>query len=254
MLPKWGLLEKKGMCFGVYSKRKKVNSFSEGAECGVKKTGSHKVVSLVKWRQIYQVIKPPYDVRILSINTVYLASKKVNVLNHPPYSPDMSPCDFFLFPSLKAMLSGNKYTSRSSLDSAIYQCLLTDTKRRLFICFSRLGKKVTKMYFSKGGILWRFVIKIRLIKRSTEVIWTQWQNFLQNPRTFKAITQDLSIAKQYEFRPILASKHRRKIQLSGTLYYTRNESKGHGCPRLKTSTLIANVGCGEGRTDRGNRV
>ena len=56
----------------------------------------------------------------------------------------------------------------------------TDTKRRLFICFSRLGKKVTKMCFSKGEILW-FVIKICLIKRSTEVIRTQWQNFLQDP-------------------------------------------------------------------------
>ena len=71
--------------------------------------------------------------------------------------------------------------SRSSLGSTIYQCLPTDTKRKLFICFLQLGKKVTKMCFSKGGILWRFVIKICLIKRSTEVIWTQWQNFLQDP-------------------------------------------------------------------------
>ena len=53
----------------------------------------------------------------------FLASKKVKVLNHPPYSPDLSPCDFFLFPRLKKMLSGNKYTSRSSLGRAIYQCL-----------------------------------------------------------------------------------------------------------------------------------
>ena len=45
----------------------------------------------------------------------FLASEKVKVLNHPPYSPDPSPCDFFLFPRLKKMLSGNKYTSRSSL-------------------------------------------------------------------------------------------------------------------------------------------
>ena len=28
----------------------------------------------------------------------FLASEKVKVLNHPPLSPDMSPCDFFLFP------------------------------------------------------------------------------------------------------------------------------------------------------------
>ena len=25
----------------------------------------------------------------------FLASEKVNVLNHPPYSPNLSPCDFF---------------------------------------------------------------------------------------------------------------------------------------------------------------
>ena len=53
----------------------------------------------------------------------FLASVKVKVLNHPPYSPDLSPCDFFLFPRLKKMLSGNKHTSKSSLGSAIYQCL-----------------------------------------------------------------------------------------------------------------------------------
>ena len=53
----------------------------------------------------------------------FLASEKVKVINHPPYSPDLSPCDFFLFPRLMKMLSGNKYTSRSSLGSAIYQYL-----------------------------------------------------------------------------------------------------------------------------------
>ena len=82
----------------------------------------------------------------------FLASEKVKVLNHPPYSPDLSPCDFFLFPRLKKMLSGNKYTSRSSLGSAIYQCL-QQIPNKLFICFSRLGKKVTKMCFSKGKLL-----------------------------------------------------------------------------------------------------
>ena len=88
----------------------------------------------------------------------FLASEKVKVLNHPPYSPHLTPCDFFLFPRLKKMLSGNKYTSRSSLGSTIYQCLQQIPKKTI-ICFSRLGKKVTKMCSSKGGIFWRFVIK-----------------------------------------------------------------------------------------------
>ena len=68
----------------------------------------------------YMTTPPLISVRLLSL---FLASEKVKVLNHPPYSPDLSPCDFFLFPRLKKMLSGNKYTSRSSLGSAIYQCL-----------------------------------------------------------------------------------------------------------------------------------
>ena len=40
--------------------------------------------------------------------SLFLASETVTVLNHPPYSPDLSPCDFFLFPRLKKMISGNK--------------------------------------------------------------------------------------------------------------------------------------------------
>ena len=63
---------------------------------------------------------PLISVRLLSL---FLASEQVKVLNHPPYSSDLSPCDFFLFPRLKKVLSGNKYTSKNSLGSAIYQCL-----------------------------------------------------------------------------------------------------------------------------------
>ena len=64
----------------------------------------------------------------------FLASEKVKVLNHPPYSHDLCPCDFFLFPRLKKMLSGNKYTSRSSLGSAIYQCL--HQKKTIYLLFA----------------------------------------------------------------------------------------------------------------------
>ena len=50
----------------------------------------------------------------------FLASEKVKVLNHPPYSPDLSPCDFFLFPRLKKMLSGNKRIRLEVLLAALF--------------------------------------------------------------------------------------------------------------------------------------
>ena len=40
--------------------------------------------------------------------------KKIPVLEHPPYSPDLAPSDFFLFPEIK---SGLKRTGFESVDA-----------------------------------------------------------------------------------------------------------------------------------------
>ena len=90
---------------------------------------------------------PLISVRLLSL---FWASEKVKVLNHPSYSPDLSPCDFFLFPRLKKMLSGNKYTSRSSLGSAIYQCLQQIPKEDYLSDFRDLVKRLQKCDSVKG--------------------------------------------------------------------------------------------------------
>ena len=39
----------------------------------------------------------------------YLKESGLDVLDHPPYSPDLSPCDFWLFPTLKEMLAGHRF-------------------------------------------------------------------------------------------------------------------------------------------------
>ena len=80
----------------------------------------------------------------------FLASEKVKVLNHPPYSPDLSPCDFFLFPRFKKMLSGNKYTSKSSLGSSIYQCRQQIPKEHYLSAFRDWVKKLQKCVSVKG--------------------------------------------------------------------------------------------------------
>ena len=53
----------------------------------------------------------------------YLKESGLDVLDHPPYSPDLSPCDFLLFPRLKEMLAGHRFESRCGIGSAVYQCL-----------------------------------------------------------------------------------------------------------------------------------
>ena len=40
---------------------------------------------------------------------VFLATKQITVLEHPAYSPDLVPNDFFLFPKIKEILKGRHY-------------------------------------------------------------------------------------------------------------------------------------------------
>ena len=47
--------------------------------------------------------------------TGFLKTRKVDLLPHPPYSPDLAPCDFWLFPKLKQKLKGKRYTSTNEL-------------------------------------------------------------------------------------------------------------------------------------------
>ena len=53
----------------------------------------------------------------------YLKESGLDVLDHPPYSPDLSLCDFWLFPRLKAILAGHHFESRCGIGSAVYQRL-----------------------------------------------------------------------------------------------------------------------------------
>jgi hypothetical protein len=39
----------------------------------------------------------------------FLAKHSIPVVPHPPYSPDLAPCNFFLFRRLKSTLKGNRF-------------------------------------------------------------------------------------------------------------------------------------------------
>ncbi|CAH1988270.1 unnamed protein product [Acanthoscelides obtectus] len=49
----------------------------------------------------------------------YLTEENVELLDHPPYSPDLSPNDFFTFPNIKNRLRGQRYQSPEEAADAI---------------------------------------------------------------------------------------------------------------------------------------
>ena len=46
------------------------------------------------------------SVHTAAVVTEHLAAKVFKVIRHPPYSPDLAPADFFLFPKVKNALAG----------------------------------------------------------------------------------------------------------------------------------------------------
>ena len=49
----------------------------------------------------------------------FLAERNVTVLAQPPYSPDLAPCDFFLFPKLKEVIKGVRFPDVDDIRRAV---------------------------------------------------------------------------------------------------------------------------------------
>jgi len=48
-----------------------------------------------------------------------MTSLKFTVVPHPPYSPDLTPSDFWLFPKLKETLKGQNFSSDAEIEAAV---------------------------------------------------------------------------------------------------------------------------------------
>ncbi|EFN62152.1 hypothetical protein EAG_14509, partial [Camponotus floridanus] len=53
----------------------------------------------------------------------------------PPYSPDLAPCDFFLFPKLKRPMKGTRFATIEEIKTASLEELETIPKSAYQKCF-----------------------------------------------------------------------------------------------------------------------
>jgi len=59
----------------------------------------------------------------------FLAKHDTAQLQQPPYSPDLAPCDFFLFPRLKKVLKGHRFEATENIQRNSTKTLLDIPKR-----------------------------------------------------------------------------------------------------------------------------
>jgi hypothetical protein len=63
------------------------------------------------WFLLHDNLRPHTAISIKQ----FLAKHGIPELNHPPYSPDLSPPDFFLFPKIKSTLKGRRFEDKESI-------------------------------------------------------------------------------------------------------------------------------------------
>lgn len=54
-----------------------------------------------------------------AMTTRFLADNKLKIIRHPPYSPDLAPCDFWVFPKLTERLAGRHFERPQDLARCI---------------------------------------------------------------------------------------------------------------------------------------
>ena len=65
----------------------------------------------------------------------FLATKQITVLEHPAYSPDLAPSDFFLFMKIKEILKGRHFDDTDDMRSNTTAALKAIPQNQFQNCF-----------------------------------------------------------------------------------------------------------------------
>jgi len=76
----------------------------------------------------------------------YLAKHQTSVVPHPPYSPDLAPADFFLFPKLKTTLKGRRFQTIEESQENVIRELHAITGNAFQESFQQLKKCWERCY------------------------------------------------------------------------------------------------------------
>ncbi|XP_023217030.1 histone-lysine N-methyltransferase SETMAR-like [Centruroides sculpturatus] len=89
-------------------------------------------------------------VHTCAVSMAKITELKFELLPHPPYSPDLAPSDFFLFPNLKKWLGGQRFTSNEMV-IAQTNAYFEDLPKSYFLDgLKKLEKRLEKCIELKG--------------------------------------------------------------------------------------------------------
>ncbi len=85
-----------------------------------------------------------------AITREYLEELNVKTMPHPPYSPDLAPCDFWLFRNLKKFLRGKRFQTESEIDSAVDDFFSSITTAQWRAVFEKWQERMERCIRAQG--------------------------------------------------------------------------------------------------------
>ena len=80
----------------------------------------------------------------------FMTKKRIKLLPHAPYSLDLAPCDFWLFPQLKTFLAKSKFDTKMELKVALEGNMREVSKNGLLFVMESWDKRLTKCIELQG--------------------------------------------------------------------------------------------------------
>ncbi|GBO33455.1 Histone-lysine N-methyltransferase SETMAR [Araneus ventricosus] len=81
----------------------------------------------------------------------YLARHSITTLEHPPYSPDLAPPDFYLFPRLKMKLKGHRFEDSDEVIENATKHMKDLSNNGFQECFEQLYERWKKCVDAGGN-------------------------------------------------------------------------------------------------------
>ncbi|UYV64514.1 hypothetical protein LAZ67_3001065 [Cordylochernes scorpioides] len=100
----------------------------------------------------------------------FLAKNNTLMMPQPPYSPDLAPCDFFLFPKLKRPMKGRRYATLDEIKAASKEELKKILKNDFLKCFEDWKNRWHKCIISHGDYFEGDKIELRKLSENCEFI------------------------------------------------------------------------------------
>jgi hypothetical protein len=80
----------------------------------------------------------------------FLTKNGMTQLLQPPYSPDLAPCEFFLFPLMKKVLKGKRFADVEEVKKKTTEALKGITLKEFQDCFEKWKTRLDRCIASNG--------------------------------------------------------------------------------------------------------